>query len=61
MDGNYKSVYPPKKWPNENMQKRAEAFEKGFKGEKDPEEEEKEPKKGMFQRIADYLSGKEKK
>lgn len=62
MDGNYKSVYPNKnKWPNENMQKNAEKFQKGFRNEKDPEEEDKKSKKGWFQQLADYVSGKEKK
>lgn len=58
MDGNYKTVYPKKKedeeekkprWPNENMQKRAEEFEKGFK--EGP---------GMFERLKNWYK-KDKK
>ena len=46
MDGNYKSIYPEKKkkWFTEEQQKRAEAFEKGFKGKKGKEDEDQKRK-----------------
>jgi hypothetical protein len=54
MDGNYKSIYPEKKkkWPNEEQQKRAEAFEKGFKGsELEKKEDSESSLKNLWRKI----------
>lgn len=54
MDGNYKTVYPPKKdpkkWEDEDKQKRAEEFQKGFT--KGP---------GLFQKLKEWIKKKESK
>jgi hypothetical protein len=53
MDGNFKTVYPEKKkkWPNEQQQKNAEDFEKGYK----------ERAKAPFSDLLKKLFGEKKK